>query len=124
MGFRTGAYATVWSVEPTRGNAVKVRLSTSRKDRQTGNYEQDFSGFCSFVSRAAALSMTLHERDRIRLVDVDVTTKYNKETGKEYTNFTVFSYEPVSSGNTDQQQRQEQVVEDNPVDGEEDPAPF
>ena len=53
MGFRNGGYATVWSVESTRPNVTKVRLSTSRKNKQTGEYEQDFSGFCNFVGNCA-----------------------------------------------------------------------
>ncbi len=45
MGFRTGAYAKVWEVDPVRDTATKIRISTSRKDKQTGEYEQDFSGY-------------------------------------------------------------------------------
>ena len=43
MGFRTGAYAKVWEVTPMSDTSTKVRMSVSRKNKQTGEYEQDFS---------------------------------------------------------------------------------
>ena len=42
MGFRTGAYAKVWEVTPMSDTSTKVRMSVSRKNKQTGEYEQDF----------------------------------------------------------------------------------
>ena len=42
MGFRTGAYAKVWKVEPYSDTSVKLRISISRKNKQSGEYEQDF----------------------------------------------------------------------------------
>ena len=45
MGFRTGAYAKVWEVTPMSDTSTKVRMSISRKNKQSGEYEQDFSGF-------------------------------------------------------------------------------
>ena len=96
MGFRNGAYAKVWSVEPETDTRTKVRLSTSRKNRQTGQYEQDFSGFVQFVGTANATSASrLHEGDRIKLGDCDVTTRYNKETKREYVNYTTFGFEKM-----------------------------
>lgn len=44
MGFRTGAYAKVWEVTPMSDTSTKVRMSVSRKNKQTGEYEQDFPG--------------------------------------------------------------------------------
>lgn len=53
MGFRNGAYATVWGVEPGKTDRYQqVRLSTSRKNKKTGQFEQDFSGFCRFIGNA------------------------------------------------------------------------
>lgn len=54
MGFRKDAWASVWSVEEGRGNTMKVRISTSRKKKDTDEYEQDFSGFCTFIGNAKA----------------------------------------------------------------------
>lgn len=41
MGFRTGAYAKVWEVTPMSDTSTKIRISVSRKNKQTGEYEQD-----------------------------------------------------------------------------------
>ena len=94
MGFRTGAYAKVWEVKPFSDTSVKLRLSVSRKNKQTGEYEQDFSGYVNAVGTAAAKKAAcLKEGDRIKLGDVDVTTKYAGEKKVTYTNFKLFSFE-------------------------------
>lgn len=73
---------------------MKLRLSVSRKNKQTGEYEQDFSGFVSAVGTAAAKKAAcLKEGDRIKIGDVDVTTKYDAEKKVTYTNFKMFSFE-------------------------------
>ena len=94
MGFRTGAYAKVWEVKPFSDTSVKLRLSVSRKNKQTGEYEQDFSGYVNAVGTAAAKKAAcLKEGDRIKIGDVDVTTKYDAEKKVTYTNFKMFSFE-------------------------------
>ena len=94
MGFRKDAWATCWGVEVKSDTLTQVRLSTSRKDRQTGEYEQDFSGFVAFVGTAAAKkAASLKEKDRIKLGDVDVTTKYDEDKKVIYTNFKCFNFE-------------------------------
>ena len=93
MGFRKGNYATVWSVEEGKGNMLKVRISTSRKNKETNQYEQDFSGYCLFIGNAKAKGEKLKEKDRIILGDVDVTTWYSKEKKTEYVSYKVFDFE-------------------------------
>lgn len=97
MGFRRESYATIWTVESVSDTHTKARISISRKNKQTGEYETDFSGFVSFVGTAAAKkAASLKEKDRIRLGDVDVTNRYDKEKNVTYTNFKVFSFETQS----------------------------
>ena len=94
MGFRKDAFCTVWSVEPVSDVQTKARISISRKDKQTGEYTEDFSGFVSFFGTAAAKkAATLKERDRIKLGDVDVRSKYDKAKNITYYNFNVYSFE-------------------------------
>lgn len=106
MGFRTGAYAKVWEVKPVSDFGTKLRISISRKNRQTGEYEQDFSGYvlCS-GSSAADKAAKLPEGARIRIGDCDVTTKYDKEKRVTYTNYRIYSFEDAngtsSSSKTD-----------------------
>ena len=106
MGFRTGAYAVVWRVNPKSANVTSVNISTSRKNKDTGEYETDFSGFVSFCGTAAAAKAAkLKEKDRIKLGDVDVTTFYNKETKQSFTNFACFSFEVEAPRDQQQAQR-------------------
>lgn len=94
MGFQTGSWATCWSVEKKNDNVTKVRLTTSRKNKMTDQYEQDFGGFVDFIGKSAATrALQLKERDRIKLGDVSVTNRYDKEKGITYTNFACFSFE-------------------------------
>lgn len=123
MGFHTGAYCSVWSVEPGKGNFSKVRLSISRKNKD-GQFEQDFSGYCTFIAQAHAKASSLKERDRIKLGDIDVSTTYDKEKQKEYVNFKVFNFEMANFPN-DNAQPAAPVAADTPVDGDaDDEIPF
>lgn len=99
MGFRTGAYAKVWEATPMSDTSTKVRMSVSRKNKQSGEYEQDFSGFVLAIGTAAAHKAAgLKEGDRIKLGDVDVSTKYDREKKVTYTNFKMFSFDVEGSG--------------------------
>ena len=101
MGFRTGSYATIWTVESASDTRTKARISISRKNKQTGEYDTDFSGFVDFIGTAAARkALSLKEKDRIKLGDVDVTNNHSKETGKTYTNFKIFSFETQAEINS------------------------
>lgn len=93
MGFRSGAYASVWRVESISPTLTKAQLSISRKNKD-GDYEQDFGSYVAFIGTAAAAKAArLTDKDRIKLGDVDVSTKYDKEKKIMYTNFKVFSFE-------------------------------
>ncbi len=99
MGFRTGAYAKVWEVKPRSDTNVSLRISINRKNKQTGEYEQDFSGFVNaFGTTAAKKAASLKEGDRIKLGDVDVSTRYDKDKKVTYTNFSLFSFEKDDGG--------------------------
>lgn len=118
MGFRPQAYATCWSIEPGKGNFTKVRLSISRKNKETNEYEQDFSGFVMMIGHAHAKAQKLRERDRIRLGDVDVTTTYDRERNREYVNYKCFDFDmadDVAGQNTTPRR-----ADSNPIDGGED----
>lgn len=117
MGFRTGAYAKVWEVKPVFDTNTKCRISISRKNKD-GEYEQDFSGFVAFVGTAAAKKAAcLKEGDRIKLGDVDMTTKYDKEKDTTYYNFKCFSFELADeANNTSTAAPDEAVVDSGEVD--------
>lgn len=98
MGFRNGAYATVWETKLGNGNWTDVRLSISRKNKD-GEYETDFSGFVRFIGDAHAGAAYLGEKSRIKIGECDVTNRYDKEKKVTYTNFAVFSFEDADGNN-------------------------
>ena len=124
MGFKKGSFATCWSVEAVSDTLTKGRISVSRKNKQTGEYDTDFSGFVSFVgTNAAKKAASLKERDRIRLGDIDVANRYDKEKGITYTNFKIFSFETQDEvENTTVSEEPQKSVDDGEVD--DDRLPF
>lgn len=99
MGFRAGAYASVWEVKGGKGNYTDVRISTSKKKNDA--YETDFSGWVRFIGTAHQKANSLKARDRIKISDCEVTNSYNKEKDVTYTNFAVFTFENAN-GNPNQ----------------------
>lgn len=120
MGFRTGAYATVWEVNPVFDTKTKCRISISRKKKDSTEYEEDFSGYVSFVGTAAAKKAAcLKKGARIKLGDVDTSSKYDKEKKVIYYNFKCFSFEDANSGNSSSNaatDATQPVVDDGEVD--------
>lgn len=100
MGFRQGGFATVWEIVYAGDKFTKARVSISRKNKQTDQYETNFSGFVSFIGAAHTKISGLQERARIKILNCDVTNYYNKDEKREYTNYTIFDFEFIdSSGN-------------------------
>lgn len=98
MGFRQGSFATIWQIEPVKDTITKAKITTSKKNKNTGEYETDFSGFVTFLGTAvASKAAKLKEKNRIKLGEVDVTRKWDKEKQKEYINFNVFAFEMADS---------------------------
>ena len=98
MGFRSGAYATVWEVKDGNGNYSDVRLSIPRKNRDGDGYVTEFSAWVRFIGDAHRDASMLSERSRIKLGDCDVTNKYDKEKNTTYTNYAVFGFEDANGG--------------------------
>ena len=128
MGFRNKSYATVFGVEPGKGKFTRVRLSISRKNKVTGEYETDFNGYCMFIGTAHTKAAMLKERDRIVLGDVDVSNRYDKETRREYVDYKVFDFDFAETGVRGGGQQSAPAsgnrVESNEVQSDEDGLPF
>ncbi len=118
MGFHTGAYAKIWESAPMSDTATKLRLSVSRRNRHTNEYETDFSGYVLAIgTSAAAKAAKLKEGDRIRLGDVDVSTKYDKESKTTWVNYKLFSFEEADSAGVSPAANS---VQSNPAEGDPD----
>lgn len=124
MGFRSGVYATVWDVKPISDTMTSVRLSTSRKNKNTGKYEQDFSSFVGFIGRENAAKATkLNRKDRIKIGDTDVSNSFSNNGG-ERTFFNVFSFELINSNSSNSSNSSKPSIDDGEVEIDEDSLPF
>lgn len=93
MGFRNNCWATVWRVDKVSDVNTKAQISVSKKNKESGEYETDFSGIVNFIGRdCAQKALKLGERARIRLESVDVSNRYDKEKKITYHNFKVFAF--------------------------------
>lgn len=101
MGFRQDArFVKVWEVE-NKGNYHIVSLSTSKKNKDTNEYETDFSNkFVRFIGTAHTLAADLKKGDTIKLGSCEVTNKYDKEKNTTYTNYLVYSFEKEGDNNS------------------------
>lgn len=125
MSFRQNSYCVVWEIKQGTGNFTDVRLSSSKKNKQTGEYETDFSGFVRFIGEAHQKATSLKEKDRIKLGDCEVTNRYDKEKKVTYTNFAVFDFEMANGGQQTPQQTQPSVAGFEPIpDGVDEELPF
>lgn len=117
MGFRNGSYCKVWSVESISDTHTKLKISNSKRNKNTEEWETDFSGFVSCYGTAVAKKAAcLKEGDKIKLGEVDVSNFYSKKNEREYTTFKVFSFDLVE----DNRDRDAQSTEPQPTvdDGE------
>jgi hypothetical protein len=95
MGFRQDAYAKVWNVE-NKGNYSVVELSTSKKNRQTDQYETDFSNkFVRFIGSAHSQVQGLIKGSSIKIGSCEVTNRYVKDKNETYINYLVYSFDSL-----------------------------
>lgn len=106
MGFRNGSYAKVWEVRAGKGNYSEAKISISKKNKQTEQYETDFSGYVRLVGDAHKNGAGLPSGSKIKIGDCDVTNYYDKEKKITYTNFVVFNFTMADGGAVPQQNTQ------------------
>lgn len=111
MGFRQGAFARIWSVND-EGKYSTANVSVSRKNKDTGKYDVEFSdGYVRLVGSAheAAKDLGLPTREEfdsqsdkgvsVKISSCDVTNNYDTKTKKLYTNCVMFGFEiPDNNG--------------------------
>ena len=112
MGFRNGSFAKVWEIKPISDRKTDLRISISYKDKQTGEYIDDFSGFVSCCgSIPASKAARLKIGDRIKLGDVDVSRVYNKEKQTSFETFKVLSFDTLTDTSSPSSTSQSSVIE-------------
>ena len=102
MGFKNGAYCTVWNTKTENKVVVakekyaEVNLTISKK-KQDGTYETDFESRVRFIGKAfnKIKDLALEEKDKLKLTEVETTYKYNKEAQKPFWSFVCWDFETV-----------------------------
>lgn len=99
MGFSNGNYAKIWEVNPISDRMTKLKISISKKNKETGEYETRFNGFAAVCGAAlASKARKLKEGDVIKLGRVDVENHYDKEKKREFINYYIYDYELQEQG--------------------------
>lgn len=98
MGFRNNSYATFWGpLETSQSGALSARISISYRSQRTGNFEQSFGGYVRFSGGAAEKAKSLKERDRIKILECDVTNHYDPQTKKLSWSPIIFDFEVLDA---------------------------
>lgn len=94
MAFGVGSYLTIWGAV-NKGSYYEVDTSSSKKNRQTGNYETDFSSkFVRFCGEAAKKNPQAGQK--IKITNCAVQNCYEKNGARQYLKnpmYIVFDYE-------------------------------
>lgn len=102
MSFKNNAYATLWNIKDTNSvvrlynESADINISTQKKNKE-GKYERDFSSIVRCVGSAfqKISAVNLGQKDRIKLIEVEVKNSYDKDAKKLYTNYICWDLEIV-----------------------------
>ena len=103
MGFKNNAYATVWKSKTTENTIdmfdryAEVFITTSKKNSATQTYETDFSSRVRFLGKAfeKLKNLTLEEKDKLKLLEVETTNKFDKVKNVQFTNHLCWDFEKM-----------------------------
>lgn len=93
MGFRNDSYATVWEVKTKAEKYTDAKISISKKNKQSGQYETDFSGIVRFIGEAHKKASEFVERSKIKILNCETTNNYNKETKVTFWRCIIWDFE-------------------------------
>lgn len=100
MGFGTGKFAHIWKLE-NKGNYHVAEMSTSKKNKETEQYETDWANkFVRLVGTAHQQADSLDISKNVKIGACEVTNKYDKEKNTTYTNYVIFGFEDVNNGSS------------------------
>ena len=131
MGFSKGNYCRIWKLE-NKGNYHVAQISTSKKNKQTDQYETDWQdSFVRLVGTAHTQAQSFNIGDKgmsAKIGACDVTNKYDKEKRTTYTNYVIFGFEEIDGNNGGNNQSKAAPKKDdgfiNIPDGADEELPF
>lgn len=105
--FTAGAYAKIWEIKDKKDKYTDIRISTSKKDKSTGKYTQDFGGFVRMIGQAHESMNHLDTEDSFKIVRCGVENRYDKEKKVTYNNFMIFEVETEDSSANEEADKEE-----------------
>ena len=101
MGFKNNTYATIFQPRNSKTPIdIHEKYATAyvgifKTNRLTNLKEKDFSGWIRFIGRAfeRIKNIEVVDKMKIRLLEVEVTSKYNAETNKSTTVFICWDFD-------------------------------
>lgn len=97
MGLRVNAYANCWDVKQNDNGWLRAKLTIGKK-QDDGTYVNSFENFVSFGKKCSDKAKLLKSGDRIKVLECDATSTYNRETKEQKNYYTVYDFEPAASG--------------------------
>ena len=105
MAFKNNAIVTLWNNKTTGKIAefydkyADLQVSSRKLNRQTNEYETDFSGRVRCLGKAfeTLKTLSLEEKMRLKLTDVEVTNKWDKAKNTMFVNYIVWDLEVFSN---------------------------
>lgn len=98
MGFGQGKFAKIWKIE-NKGNYHVAEMSASKKNKETDQYETDWSyKFVRLVGTAHQQVDKLDLSKNVKIGACEVKNNYDKEKNTTYTNYAIFAFEDVEGG--------------------------
>ena len=94
--FTNNSFAKVWRITPKKDGAksLHVQISTSFKNKQTGQYEVDFNGFVLLIGEAfKKAEKDLQAGDRIKILNCGCKQIWDKAKSQNNTTFLIFDLE-------------------------------
>ena len=122
MGFKNQCFCTVWTNKFTNKVIDKyekyAEVSITIRKKKDNGYETDFSGKVRFVGKAFQIikDIELAEKDRLKLLEVEVTNRYDKQRQTTYTNYICWDFECLNDVKQSAPQEPEVIGELQPLE--------
>ena len=90
-------------------------ITTSKKNTSTNQYEKDFAGKVRFIGNAFTKMKDTQfaEKDRIKLLEVETTNRYDKESGQNFINYICWDFEIVNNQKPSEPNKVDIIESDN-----------
>lgn len=98
MGLKVNGRAKVWEKD-VHEKYTDVKVTTSKKDKRTDEWETDFSRKVRFIGHAHTKARDLNEKDSIIIKELEYTYKWDNEQKRAYDRVIVWDFDLADASN-------------------------